>query len=295
MTSSNPLASVIIPTYNRRQFVLTAIASVLNQTYSPYELIVIDDASTDDTVSLITEKYPQLTLIRLPQNQGAAAARNAGIAVAQGEVIAFLDSDDIWEPNYLEQQVRSWQSHPNCALSYCYYCEVKSGGTPSERKFSPWPEYPDPVHQLLMENIMPSMSIVVVDRAMLQKAGPLNQTLRICHDRELFLRLLFYGEMAYVPEILVTKIVHGGNLVGDFRRWAQEAQLLVDIFFSHPLSQPYRPLEAEIRSHWAFKLANFSYRHDPQLALQLLGQCIYFSPTYLIKKAVRKVGKKWRG
>jgi hypothetical protein len=137
------------------------------------------------------------------------------------------------------------------------------------------------------------MSIAVVDRQALQKAGPLNETLKISHDRELFLRLLFYGDMVYVSETLVTKVVHGGNLVGDRRRWSQEVQLLVDIFLAHPLSQPYRHLEAEVRSHWSYKIADWSYRRDPWLALQMVSQCIYFSPGYMGRKVGRKVKKLW--
>ena len=115
--TNRPFVSVIIPTYNRQRFIRQAITSVLQQTYLFYEVIVIDDASTDQTVALITQEFAQIRLICLPQNHGAAAARNAGIAIAQGDLIAFLDSDDVWHANYLERQVHSWQSRPGCAIS----------------------------------------------------------------------------------------------------------------------------------------------------------------------------------
>jgi glycosyltransferase involved in cell wall biosynthesis len=295
MSQANPLVSVIIPTYNRQKFICPALASVFNQTYPTYEVIVIDDASTDETVNIVTDTFPGVHLIQLPSNRGAAGARNAGIAVAKGDVIAFLDSDDTWEPTYLATQVQSWQSDPQCAIAFCDYVQVREGGKPFYSDLKPRPEYPDPVHHLLMENNIPTMSIALVDRVALEKAGPLNETLQICHDRELFLRVLFHGTAVYQPQPLVTKVVHDGNLVGNLRRWAQEVQLLVDIFFSQPSSQPYRRLEPEIRSHWAYKMALWSKGSDRLLALKMLCQCVYFSPNYLVRKISKKLTKRSAG
>ena len=90
-----PLVSVIIPTYNTARYVQESINSVLEQDYPSIQLIVIDDGSTDETVDIIRH-YGERVVLLTQQNQGAAAARNAGLAVAQGEYIAFLDSDDVW-------------------------------------------------------------------------------------------------------------------------------------------------------------------------------------------------------
>ena len=90
-----PLVSVIIPTYNTARYVQESINSVLEQDYPSIQLIVIDDGSTDETVDII-RRYGERVVWLTQQNQGAAAARNAGLAVAQGEYIAFLDSDDVW-------------------------------------------------------------------------------------------------------------------------------------------------------------------------------------------------------
>lgn len=105
------LVSVIVPTYNRRETIGAAIASVQRQTFSDWELIVIDDGSTDDTTALIEGSDPRLVLIR-QKNQGVNAARNAGMLRARGQYIAFLDSDDEWLPHHLELSVAFFRAFP---------------------------------------------------------------------------------------------------------------------------------------------------------------------------------------
>src|SRR5713226_7707474 len=97
--------SVIMPTFNRRRVIGRAISSVLSQTYSDYELIVIDDGSTDGTSDWLAQEYPGVRLIRCASNRGAAGARNFGFEAARGEFIAFLDSDDVWTPEYLQHHI----------------------------------------------------------------------------------------------------------------------------------------------------------------------------------------------
>ena len=106
----NPLVTIIIPTYNRQSFVVEAVASVLEQDYRPIEVIVVDDGSTDDTESALSA-YPTVTYVR-QTNQGPSAARNRGIDCAQGGLITFLDSDDLWLPNKLSVQVSLMEKNP---------------------------------------------------------------------------------------------------------------------------------------------------------------------------------------
>ena len=125
LTSSKPLVSVVIPTYNRVQQTIAAIESVLAQTYPHFEIIVVDDGSTDGSGEAIerllrqrTNGRHQLFLLRQP-NQGASAARNTGIAKARGEYIAFLDSDDYWVPEKLEWQMRALEQFNNeCGVCF---------------------------------------------------------------------------------------------------------------------------------------------------------------------------------
>ncbi|MCI0564408.1 MAG: glycosyltransferase family 2 protein, partial [Nitrososphaera sp.] len=112
--------SVIIPAYNRVQTIRRAVQSTLDQTYTDIEVIVVDDASTDGTVEAVEAiKDPRIKVHRLSQNAGPSHARNCGIRLASGELVAFLDSDDAWLPRKLEKQVRLFaQKGERCGLVY---------------------------------------------------------------------------------------------------------------------------------------------------------------------------------
>ena len=116
------LVSVIVPTYNRRETIRAAIASVQRQTFADWELIVVDDGSTDDTAALIEGSDPRLVLIR-QKNQGVNAARNAAMLRARGQYIAFLDSDDEWLPHHLELSVAFFRAHPGEDFLSGEFCE----------------------------------------------------------------------------------------------------------------------------------------------------------------------------
>ncbi len=106
---------MVIPSFNRGSFICAAVESVLAQTFTSYEIIVVDDGSTDDTVSLLQPYLDRITLVR-QSNQGVAAARNHGIRLSRGEFICFLDSDDAWMEDKLQQQVEFADAHPNYGL-----------------------------------------------------------------------------------------------------------------------------------------------------------------------------------
>jgi glycosyltransferase involved in cell wall biosynthesis len=115
--SAMPLVSVIIPAYNAENFVMRAIQSVFEQNYQPLEILLIDDGSTDGTAALVEREAPEIQIIR-QANAGVAAARNAGLRHATGELICFLDADDGWFPGKLAAQVNYLQAHPEVGLVY---------------------------------------------------------------------------------------------------------------------------------------------------------------------------------
>ncbi|MBT6957817.1 MAG: glycosyltransferase family 2 protein, partial [Opitutae bacterium] len=121
-----PKVSVIIPTFNRLGYLPRSLGSVLAQSYDDYELIVVDDGSTDQTVDAIQQDYPSVNLIE-QENKGVSAARNAGIRAASGEWIALLDSDDEWLPGKLNSQMNALESHPEYRLCHTEEIWIRDG------------------------------------------------------------------------------------------------------------------------------------------------------------------------
>jgi len=130
-----PLVSVIVPNYNSVDFIAEAISSVLEQIFEDWDMIVVDDSSTDNSIELI-EKFvrddKRIRLIRLEKNSGSAVARNTAIEAAQGRYIAFLDSDDVWMPNKLERQVSVLQTS-DAAVCFTSYFKMLEDGTRTDR------------------------------------------------------------------------------------------------------------------------------------------------------------------
>lgn len=115
--NAQPLISVIIPIFNREKYIEECIRSTLAQTYPNIEIICIDDASTDASVELLKQFLPRITIITQKENQGSGYTRNVGIDAAQGEFLAFLDSDDLWEKDKLEKQLQQFKTYPDLAIS----------------------------------------------------------------------------------------------------------------------------------------------------------------------------------
>jgi glycosyltransferase involved in cell wall biosynthesis len=243
---AHPQVSIILPTYNRKLLLDLALQSIFGQTYTDYEIVVIDDASTDGTVDWLQTTYPQLKVIALNHNQGAAVARNVGIRAAQGNIIAFLDSDDQWHGQYLEKQVQSLADHPKAMLSYTQSystIEGRAGVQPVERQPL---DHHDLVISMLLGNFIDSLSQVVIPRWAWHKVGQFDERLQVCHDRELYLRLLALGTLTCVNIPLVTKFWQTHSLVtrNHCQTWLADGLLLLDIFYGRPENRSYLPLRS---------------------------------------------------
>ncbi len=139
----NELVSIIVPTYNTEKFIRSTIDSVLNQTYTNWEMILVDDASTDKTVSVIEEfaqKDSRIKLFKLPKNQGNGFARNAALEKATGKYIAYLDADDLWFPEKLEKQILFLKTN-NLHFTFSFYDSIDEEGNDLNRRV----ESPNPL------------------------------------------------------------------------------------------------------------------------------------------------------
>ncbi|HZS84702.1 MAG TPA: glycosyltransferase [Stellaceae bacterium] len=203
-----PLVSVIIPAHNAATTIGRALDSVLRQDYRPLEIIVIDDASSDATGDVVlNRRHPDVRVIRLPSQQGASAARNAGIEAACGELVAFLDADDEWLPRKTSLQVAQVQANERIVFVCCRATEVASDGTPlGTVNAGKTPVTGANVWRSLLAQNFVATPCVLARRTLLRELGGFDTRLRIAEDQDMWIRLAALGEVAYVDETLV--IVH---------------------------------------------------------------------------------------
>jgi len=216
--------SIIIPTYNRERYIGDAIDCVLSQTYNNIELIIVDDGSTDKTKSIVfsyKKKHKDIKYI-FQKNQGVAAARNNGMKRAKGELIAFLDSDDLWLTDKLQIQVEFLKSHKKIDFLFTDMLESQDDRITSLSWLKQMPYYNrlkaqkdkviDIVEFLYHKNCVPTSS-VIIRKKILKTTGYFNETLRISEDREFWIRACSKVPSACITDSLVEKRDHSENLV----------------------------------------------------------------------------------
>ena len=213
-----PLVSVIIPTFNRAHVVYRAIDSVLQQTFSNYEIIVVDDNSADDTQEVLESRYGnKIKYIQKNINEGLSAARNTGIEASAGAYIAFLDDDDIWMPDKLVLQVEAMKKNSDIGLSYCGCIMAREDGSvvkevrPAKRG--------NIFEELLYQNyIFGSGSVILIKKDILPKTGSFDVNLTACEDWDLCIRVARDYQIDFVEKLLVKYMVREDNMHNDIYR-----------------------------------------------------------------------------
>jgi glycosyltransferase involved in cell wall biosynthesis len=206
MKCSNHVVSVIIPTYNRGELVAEAVASVLCQQKVQAQLIVVDDGSNDDTLQRL-QPYRSSIVYVYQANAGVSAARNAGLRIARGDWIAFLDSDDLWLPQKLARQLEYLAGNRQFMICQTEELWMRQGRRWNPKKYHRKPSghcFPS-----LLERCMVSPSAVMVHRAVLAEVGGFDEGLPACEDYDLWLRIGVRHPIGLVPEALVIK--RGGH------------------------------------------------------------------------------------
>jgi len=238
MQARAPTVSVIIPTYNRAYLVGRAIRSVLNQTFQDFEIIVVDDGSTDNTEEVVKSfNDPRIRYIRHEQNRGGSAARNTGIRAARGEYIAFLDSDDEWLPQKLERQVNAFKSlDETTGLVYTGLRFVDHKGTLL------WEQRPNLsgyiFHKLLQRNVIGTASSVMLRRDCLLSTGLFDETLPSRQDLDLWIRIARQFKVFPIPEPLTVHYVHEQRITADLNAKIRGHKLFMAKFENELNSKP---------------------------------------------------------
>ena len=279
-----PKVSVILPTYNRKTLIGKSVQSILDQTYSDFELIIIDDASTDGTWDIINEfSDPRIICLKHVENRGGSAARNTGIDAAKGKYIAFQDSDDIWLPEKLAKQMSVFKNSPESTgvvYTRCIRWNVEQKlEIPGEL---PKPKNGDIFKALLPENfiVLPS---VVLKKECFEKVGLFDETLPRLQDWDLFLRIAKLYEFCYVPEPLVQSFYTENSISSNpkalirafeiiLEKYNEDYQAEKEILASQlfRLSILYR-LESDIRNSRRYLVKTIKINQKPTFILGLLA------------------------
>ena len=198
--------SVIIPTYNRKNLLKRALHSVSSQTFVPHEIIIVDDGSSDGTKDWVLERFPYVRYI-YQDNSGVSSARNAGIKEAKGSWIAFLDSDDEWMPNKLEQQKGVINSFQEAWLCHTNEIWIRSGVRVNQMKKHQ--KYGGNVFENCLDICRISPSSVLIKKEVFEMVGLFDESLKVCEDYDLWLRITSVLPVIFLDEPLITK--YGGH------------------------------------------------------------------------------------
>lgn len=194
-----PLISIIIPAYNAEYTILETIASIYKQTFTDFEIIVINDGSTDKTLELLHSVKDERLKIFSYENGGLPVARNRGIAHAVGEFIAFIDADDLWTSDKLELQLAALQKYPEAGLAYSwtyYKFENDEDSYADESNSFEGDVYAD----LLVKNFVQNGSNPLIRREAIESVGLFDPTLKSCEDWDFYLRLAAKWKFALVKK-----------------------------------------------------------------------------------------------
>jgi glycosyltransferase involved in cell wall biosynthesis len=293
-----PLVSVIIPTHNCADYIADAIESVLAQTYGEYEIIVVDDGSTDGTKSALAPYMGKIHHLH-QDNRGVSAARNAGIARARGEYIAFLDADDIWFPMKLDLQVRALKAHPEAGLAFTDFLDFDESGVTRQSRLNTWPQARawfdrqriedteiacGPMYEDLLQTNWIHASSAVVKRHVLGVVGLFDEACLSGEDTELWLRVARQHPLLCVNRVLSGYRYRSESLCGPTDSRAMRINRIVVQVLEKHLQQRLIPhgLEGSAKAalcqrYWAIGCTYFGENRFTE-ARRFLSQGIRYQP-----------------
>ncbi len=284
------VVSVIITSYNYGRFLGGAIESVLAQTYSPLDIVVVDDGSTDETATVARSYAARGVAYVSTPRVGAARARNAGIGLTAGPLVAFLDADDTWLPNKIERQVAHLGQHPEVALVSChaYACDEqmqRESIVHAAEEPSRWM-----LERLLVHNVVLNPTCVLVRRPALERVGGFSD-LRKWEDWDTWLRIAKLSRLGFIPEVLADVRRHHRGLSP--QDGYEHLALDQAIFDRHimDVASPWkrRVLRRRARSVSYFHVARLMADHDRGAARRFSVRALLLDPTILTRRKIASV------
>lgn len=285
-----PQVSVIIPAYNSMEYLPKTLDTVLCQTFTDFEVIIVDDGSTDSIKDWVKEiSDARVRLISQP-NQGASRARNNGISNAAGEFIAFLDSDDLWEPTKLEKQLDLFVDAPELGLVYTWVASVDENGKPRGRILKNFAE--GKVWQdLVQHNVVECGSTPMIRRSCFDEVGLFDENLTNVEDRDMWLRISCKYDFAVVKEALVSYRQRANSKGKNYQMVEKSASLLLKNAFNSPPSYvDSSQLEELKRQSYGMTYLRLAWKplkckqRDHQTAAKFRRQAMQYDPKVVFRK-----------
>jgi glycosyltransferase involved in cell wall biosynthesis len=291
--------SIIIPAYNAEKFIVETIKSVQRQTFSDFEIIVVDDGSTDQTASLVMQlEEPRLRVLSV-EHQGLSATRNRGVAASEGKFLAFLDADDLWTPNTLQLYVEALTANAAADLSYgwTYFWNYDLNNSSDVTKLISHSATGATAYRAMLErNIVGNGSNIFVRRSAFDAVGGFDQDLTHGEDWEFCFRVALQGEVALVPQPLVYYRQHSTSICSDFEPAKTSFFKALDKIYDLAPSE-YKALKVKVQSSMYIYVANlYLTRTNTKSGIQSARKNwidgILKYPSNIIKKQAVSVGLK---
>ena len=232
-----PVVSIILPTFNRLQYLPATVTSVLSQTFTQWELIIADDGSDAQTQAYLKSLAdPRISVIWLAHTGRPAVVSNIALQQARGEFIAFIDSDDLWLPNKLHRQIESLRRHPRRRWSYTGFALIDAAGSPIAPRAGSrhWPCPSGWILEALLHEItVIAQPSVVVARELLENLGAFDEQLIMCYDDELWFRLAAHSEIDGLEEPLTLVRRHQHHSGSDVIAWQDRGKVFNKVLRAH--------------------------------------------------------------
>jgi glycosyltransferase involved in cell wall biosynthesis len=273
------MVSVVIPTWNRVRFVREAISSVTAQSFADWELIVVDDGSTDETLETLGKLQDlRIRLIATPHSGSAATARNRGIEAARGKWIAFLDSDDLWTPEKLQVQLDAL-AQAGAGWCYCDYCLIDEQGKDDPLARSGFRPFNGRIiEQLLLEQTAACINTLLIRRDLVEQVGRFDETLAYYEDMDFELRLAAAADAVAVDKPLVRVRRHPARRTDAMERAHEHALLVHERLLSRRPRPPVARLaKAAMARHLFSGGKNRIRAGDLWTGIQMLGRALWLS------------------
>jgi glycosyltransferase involved in cell wall biosynthesis len=284
--------SVVVPAYNAEKTILETIQSIQKQTFSNFELIVINDGSTDKTVELLnTIVDPRLKIFSY-ENGGLPVARNRGIAHANGEFITFIDADDLWTPDKLELQIAALQQHQEAGVVYSWTAFINDKGQliyAQEPSFFDGDVYP----QLLVNNFISSGSNILVRRQFIESAGEFDPLLKSAEDWDYNIRLAALCPFAVVPKYQILYRKSQNSMTAKINVMEKAIFTVIERAFQAAPTE-LKVLKNQSMANYFRFIAKLYLEYDTNIngtkqAINKLKKSIQLYPKILLKKETQRL------